>query len=173
MRINSFLALALLTLGSPAFAESPPTEFVTQVLEPTGGKILRPKSWFYSEGHRGSSYMWTLSQEDVSGNRPYTTGVRIQTFIGVKDATGKTAKEFILDFVAAKNNNAKVLNSCIEQDQGLFYPYLSRNRRRSTSHSLFAFLGQQRHGHRRCLDRRHDEGAMGNIRSSFSKNGGV
>jgi hypothetical protein len=120
MCIKSLLAGALLAVGCPAFAGAPPTEFVTQVLEPTGGKILRPKSWFYSEGHRGSSYMWTLSQEDIAGNRPYTTGVRIQTFVGVKDVTGKTAKEFILDFVAAKNKDAKVLNRCAEQDQGLF-----------------------------------------------------
>ncbi|HEY0587219.1 MAG TPA: hypothetical protein VGD52_13880 [Pseudoduganella sp.] len=120
MRFKSLLAIAMLALVGPAFAESPPTEFVTQVLEPTGGKILRPKSWFYSEGHRGSTYMWTLSQEDISGKRPYTTGVRIQTFVGVKDAIGKSAKEFILDFVAAKNKSAKVLNSCAEQDQGLF-----------------------------------------------------
>jgi hypothetical protein len=120
MYIKSLLAVVIVALGGPAFADSPPTEFVTQVLEPTGGKILRPKSWFYSEGHRGSSYMWTLSKEDMAGNRPYTTGVRIQTFVGVKDVTGKTAKEFILDFVAAKNKSAKVLNSCTEQDQGLF-----------------------------------------------------
>ena len=33
-----------------------PTEFVTQVLEPTGGKMLRPKDWFYVESHNGASY---------------------------------------------------------------------------------------------------------------------
>jgi len=102
------------------FAKPAPSDFVTQILEPTGGKILRPKSWFYAEGHRGSAYMWTLSREDISGNRPYTTGVRIQTFVGVKNGTGKTAKEFILDFVAAKKKDAKIVNSCVEQDQGLF-----------------------------------------------------
>jgi hypothetical protein len=115
--------LALLLMGSSVLAGervSAPTEFVTQVLEPTGGKILRPKDWFYVESHRGPVYMWTLSREDASNNQPYTTGVRIQTFIGVKANTGKNAKEFILDFVAAKKKEAKVLRSCGEKDQGLF-----------------------------------------------------
>lgn len=101
--------------------EATPTEIVQQILEPTGGKILRPKCWFYTEGHRGPTYMWTISREDTSGNRSYTTGVRIQTFTGVKDGTGKTAKEFILDFAEAKKKEAgKVLKTCEAADQGLF-----------------------------------------------------
>ncbi len=100
-------------------AEEP--EFVTQVLEPTGGKIPRPKDWFYTEGHRGSTYMWTLSREDTSKGQRYTTGVRIQTFVGVKQNTGQSAKDFILAFVAAKKKEAaKVLSTCAEADQGLF-----------------------------------------------------
>lgn len=118
--MKTLLALIIFTFAVPAFAAPTPPVFVTQVLEPTGGKILRPKSWFYTEGHSGSTYMWTLSREDVSGNRPYTTGVRIQAFVGVKDGTGKSAKEFILEFVAAKKNTAKIVDSCVEQDQGLF-----------------------------------------------------
>ncbi len=96
-------------------------EFVTQVLGPTGGKIPRPKDWFYSEGHRGPTYMWTLSREDTSGSRPYTTGVRIQMFTGVKRGTGKTTKQFILDIVAAKKKEPlKVVKTCGEENQGLF-----------------------------------------------------
>jgi hypothetical protein len=118
--MKTIVATALFTLAAPAFAESAPTDFVTQVLEPTGGRIARPQGWFYSEAHRGAVYMWTLSREDTSGNRPYTTGVRIQTFVGVKPTTGKTARQFILDFAAAKKKEAKVVNSCKEQDQGIF-----------------------------------------------------
>ncbi|WP_426318614.1 hypothetical protein [Pseudoduganella sp. R-43] len=79
------LTLSILASGTQAFAESPPTEFVPQILEPTGGTITRPKSWFFSEGHRGPMYMWTISREDIAGKRPYTTGVRIQSFVGVKE----------------------------------------------------------------------------------------
>jgi hypothetical protein len=118
--MKTLIALISLTLAAPAIAEQPPSEFVTQTLEPTGGKVLRPKSWFYAEGHRGPVFTWTLSREEITGNRPYTTGVRIQTFVGVKEGTGKTAKEFILDFVDAKKKSAKIVDSCTEQDQGLF-----------------------------------------------------
>jgi len=100
--------------------EVAPTEFVTQVLEPTGGKISRPKGWFYTESHRGSSYTWILSREDASKAR-YTTGVRIQTLVGVKKGTGKTPKEFTLDFLAAKNKEAaKVIKTFAEKDEDLF-----------------------------------------------------
>jgi hypothetical protein len=97
-----------------------PTEFVTQVLEPTGGKILRPKDWFYAESHNGPSYTWILSREDAS-KAPYTTGVRIQMTAGVKKGTGKSPKKFILDFVAAKKKEpAKVVSTCGETKQGMF-----------------------------------------------------
>jgi hypothetical protein len=100
--------------------ETPPTEFVSQVLEPTGGKIMRPKDWFYTEGHRGPSYVWTISREDASKG-PYTTGFRIQVLGAVKNGTGKTPKEFVLDaFAARKSAATKVVRTCAEQDQGLF-----------------------------------------------------
>jgi hypothetical protein len=119
--MKALLAAAIFAFTISAFAETPPNEFVTQLLEPTGGKISRPKDWFYREAHRGPVYMWTISREDTSGNRPYTTGVRIQTFVGVKGGTGKTAKQFILDFMAAKKNEAaKVVKTCGEEDQELF-----------------------------------------------------
>jgi len=114
-----FLTLLTSVLISAAHADTAASEFVTQILEPTGGRIERPKDWFYTEGHRGSTYMWTLSRED-SRKGPYTTGVRIQTFVGVKQATGKTAQQFILDFVAAKSRQARVVRSCPSADQGLF-----------------------------------------------------
>ncbi len=86
-------------------AEVPPTTFITQVLEPTGGKILCPSDWFYHEFHRGPRYDWTISREEPSDRRPYTTGVRIQTFVNVKDGTGETAKQFILNFSGRQDKN--------------------------------------------------------------------
>jgi hypothetical protein len=119
--MKALLTAVVLAFTVSAFAETPPTEFTTRVLEPTGGKIPRPKDWFYAESHHGPVYMWTLSREDTTGNKPYTTGVRIQTFTGVKDGTGKTARQFVLDFVAAKKKEAsKVIKTCDEKDQGLF-----------------------------------------------------
>src|SRR5437764_993742 len=117
------LFLLLLVAASSALAQTnavTPTNFVLQVLEPTGGKIHRPKDWFYTEGHRGPTYMWTISRED-SSKAAYTTGVRIQTFVGVKKGTGKTPKEFVEDFVSKKKKTAdKVVKSCGESKQQLF-----------------------------------------------------
>jgi len=109
-------------LGMPAApGDAPPTEFVTQVLEPTGGTIPRPKGWFYTEAHRGpGSLLWTLSREDIAGGAPYTTGVRIQFLMGVAQGTGKTGRQFVLDFVAARQRDVKVIGTRGEQDQGMF-----------------------------------------------------
>ena len=99
--------------------KSAATEFVTQVLEPTGGKIRRPKDWFYSENH-GPLFMWTLSREDASKG-PYTTGFKIQTVVGVKERTGKSAKQFVQEFIENKKKEAdKVLQSCDAKKQDLF-----------------------------------------------------
>ena len=93
--MKALLTAVILAFTASAFAEAPLTEFVTQVLEPTGGKIPRPKDWFYHEGHHGPVYDWTLTREDTTGNKPYTTGVRIQLFANIKEGTGKTAKQFM------------------------------------------------------------------------------
>jgi hypothetical protein len=112
-----FLTTALLAIG--ATKAKAPDKFVTQLLEPTGGKIDRPKDWFYTESHNEVSYTWILSREDASKG-PYTTGVRIQTLVGVQEGTGKSPKQFVLDYFAAKKKEAKILETCNEKDQGLF-----------------------------------------------------
>ena len=117
---NLLIAVSMALSSASVHAQTPPSKFVVQILEPTGGKIERPDDWFYAEAHRGSVYMWTLSREDTAGNRPYTTGVRIQAFTGVKQGTGKTAKEFVLEFAHAKRREGKTISSCPEVDQGLF-----------------------------------------------------
>jgi hypothetical protein len=114
------LLAASLFVAISTRAEAAATEFVTQVLEPTGGKIERPKDWFYAEHHRGPVYDWTLSRESTENNQPYVTGVRIQTFVNVKAGAGKTAERFIRDFVASKSASSKVLKACLTEDQGLF-----------------------------------------------------
>lgn len=119
--MKSILAAIIRAFTAKTSAETPPTQFVAQVLEPTGGKIPRPRDWFYQEGHHGPVFMWTISREDTTGNKPYTTGVRIQLFASLKEHSGKTAKQFILDFVEAKKKTAdKVIKTCKEQDQDLF-----------------------------------------------------
>jgi len=105
--------------ASAAEKAKAPREFVTQILEPTGGKIQRPKGWFYTESHSlPSLYTWILSREDASKG-PYTTGVRIETIAGVHKGSGKTPKQFVLDFVKLKKE-AKVLKTCGENNQGMF-----------------------------------------------------
>lgn len=117
-----WIARALFALSAPTLAQSAPEGFVTQVLEPTGGKIPRPKGWFYTERHHGPVYDWMITREDThGGTRRYTTGIRIQMFCRVKEGTGKSAKQFILDFIAGKKKEAaKVIKLCEPEQQYLF-----------------------------------------------------
>jgi hypothetical protein len=97
-----------------------PDGFVLQVMEPLGGKIARPRDWFYSEDHRGPSFTWILSKEDSTKGR-YETGVRIQTLVGVQKGTGRSPKDFVLGFIEGKKKEAsRVIKSCDAKDQGLF-----------------------------------------------------
>lgn len=122
LRPATLKGVSISTMAAQEFNfEAAPEEFIEQILEPTGGKILRPKDWFYAEAHRKSGYQWTISREDQSGNKPYSTGVRIQLFADVKAGTGKTAEQFIKDFVERKKKDAdKVLSSCEPKEQYLF-----------------------------------------------------
>jgi hypothetical protein len=96
-------------------------EYVEQILDPLGGKISRPKAWHYAEEHAGGKFMWTISEQDISAGGSYDTGVRIQAFFGVKENTGKTAKEFLQGFLEAKQKgDVKVLSNCPEKEQGMF-----------------------------------------------------
>jgi hypothetical protein len=121
IRFTSVLLIALFT-GFLQAEDNVPQGFEMQILEPTGGKILRPKGWFYTEGHRGASWRWTISKEDTHGGRDaYQTGVRIQAFPEVQQGTGKTAEVFVKEFIAGKQASAnKVHKSCDPVDQGLF-----------------------------------------------------
>src|SRR5215471_4372081 len=77
-------------------------EFVTQILQPTGGEIQRPKGWFYTEEHPiPSLYTWILSREDASKGS-YTTAVRIDLMVGVHANSGKTPKEWVLHYIKLK-----------------------------------------------------------------------
>lgn len=114
------LLVSLLLVSNVAAAQSAPTEFVTQILEPTGGKIQKPKDWFYAEQHQGPRYAWTLSKENTADNAPYTTGVRIQMFLGVQKGTGKTPERFLRDFAERRAAAGNVVKTCSASDQGLF-----------------------------------------------------
>jgi len=95
-------------------------EFVTQILQPTGGEIQRPKGWFYTEEHPiPSLYTWILSREDASKGS-YTTAVRIDLMVGVHANSGKTPKEWVLHYIKLKRNQAKFLKTCRENNQGMF-----------------------------------------------------
>lgn len=96
-----------------------PDGFVLQELKPTGGKILRPKDWIYTENHSQNVLMWTISNEKQADGG-YETGVRIQCFIGVKEHTGQSPQAFIQSFIDSKEKSSKVISTRPRQVQGLF-----------------------------------------------------
>lgn len=122
--MKTVVTIVLLVLGAVSLRseEAVPDGFVMQVLEPTGGKIVRPEKWFYCEGHREHAFMWTISKEDtVEGKFPYDTGVRIQAFAGILEATGQSPEDFIRGFFAKTKGKADVVHkTCEATDQGLF-----------------------------------------------------
>ena len=119
----SILPAVLLGLAVPSRADDKiPEGFVEQVLEPTGGKLLRPKDWFFRESHRETAFMWTVSKEDTKdGSASYETGVRIQVFPKVLERTTLTAEEQARKFLAEKKKAAaKIHREFPLQEQDLF-----------------------------------------------------
>ena len=50
------LCVFLLSNELNAQDDKVPEGFMLQIMEPTGGRILRPKTWFYHEGHGETSW---------------------------------------------------------------------------------------------------------------------
>ena len=108
------------TTPVPSDVPAPPG-FVKQMLEPTGGRIFRPKDWHYAEQHGGPRYMWTISKEAISKDAGYTTGVRIQIFTRVKEHAGQSAQQFIENFAEQKKKSAdRLIKTCAAKEMGLF-----------------------------------------------------
>jgi hypothetical protein len=96
-----------------------PSGFEVQVLEPTGGRIARPKDWFYRESHREGHFAWTLSRED-SAQGPYLVGVRMQAIFDARQQTGQVPHDFVAGFIASKRSVTQVQSECAERVVGLF-----------------------------------------------------
>ena len=139
------ILLACIVCASLGGTEKIPEGFVMQVMEPTGGKILRPKDWFYYEGHRKGAWMWTITKEDTKGGKEkYETGVRIQVFADVSEQTDESAEVFINQFLAQTRKAAKVVHKhCEPETLGFFERNLSRSHKGRLPHSLFSFLEQR------------------------------
>jgi hypothetical protein len=106
--------------NAPSIFENVPEGFTLQILEPTGGKILKPKDWFYTHSQQGPSLTWILSKEDATVGR-YDTGVRIQAVVGIKKKTGVGAEESLRKYLLSKREGAKkMFHECEPKDQGLF-----------------------------------------------------
>ncbi len=99
-----------------------PEGFVEQVMEPLGGKIWRPKDWFYAEAHNSRSWTWIISKENTNGGKGrYDTGVRIQVFMGIKEGINKNPETFIREFYEQKKKEAqKIHKACDVEDHGMF-----------------------------------------------------
>ena len=115
--VDNILAVLLPKSVSPE--NNVPDGYKIQMLEPLGGKILRPENWYYQEQHGGPRYTWTISKED-SSKGPYETGLKIQLFSGIEKGTGKTAKEFCNSFLESKASSTEVITRFPETKQGMF-----------------------------------------------------
>lgn len=121
--MTRILSLIFTTLaGCVLFAdEKIPAGFEVQVLEPTGGRILRPEGWFYNEGHGKKSWMWTITREDPGLGGSYDTGVRIQAIVDVEGRSGKSPEVLVREYITQKSKVADIVHkTCEAEDQGMF-----------------------------------------------------
>jgi len=112
---NIFILFLTILLVSCASTEdnkgSKLTEFVKQILEPTGGEVLKPKGWYYAEKHRvANSLNWIISKEEP--NKGYETGLSIQFMMGVEKGTGLTPEEYVRVTINQILETSVLLNQC-------------------------------------------------------------
>lgn len=117
------LALALtlaLALGpGAARAETASLQVTTQVLEPVGGRILRPRNWVLQPAHRPEAYVWLVAPP--TGAQAAVPRVRVETVLGARREGGADAFERAQAVLKAKSGEgSRVLRRCEPKDLGLF-----------------------------------------------------
>ena len=80
-----------------------PDGYVLQRLDPTDGRIAKPKDWFYESSGTQSGWLWTLSAEDPSKGG-YETGLRIQLLVGIEKVTKHSTEIFAQSFLQQKRS---------------------------------------------------------------------
>jgi hypothetical protein len=130
----------MLGFSALVVADEAPAEFVTQVLEPGGGKILRPKDWFYAEFHNGPVLKWVLSREDTSGDMPYVTGVSINVIPYTKERTGMIAPDYIRSLIVLRKQEAtRIIKDC-RQQKGEIFTRICLETEEGPLHKLYTFF---------------------------------
>lgn len=120
MRTLLLILLSLVAVVSYAEENFPvPEGYVLQELDPTGGKIAKPKDWFYYSSGTPSGWLWTISADKATKDG-FETGLRIQMLVGVAKGTKQSTESFAKKFLQKKIGSAKVINECPATDQGDF-----------------------------------------------------
>jgi len=114
-----FSLALIIFLTSCANSTKPADDYVLQILEPTGGKVYRPSSWYYQERHRAaSSLYWVISKENPAHG--YETGLAIQFMMGITKGTGMSPKEFMQKNLEERAKAGKLISRCEPENIGFF-----------------------------------------------------
>jgi hypothetical protein len=96
-----------------------PVEFVKQILEPTGGEVSKPKSWFYAERHKAANSLnWIISKEDPQNG--YETGLSIQFMMGINKGTGLMPEEYVQGYIEHILKTSTLIKRCDTSKVGDF-----------------------------------------------------
>lgn len=122
MRRAICACLALLFVGT-AHAQQDyllPDGFMRQLLEPTYGRISRPRDWFFTSYGLPNGWRWLITKEDPKkspGKDPidsYETGQRMDVVMYVEQSLQMSNREFAYNFLLQKQKNANVIAECPE-----------------------------------------------------------
>jgi len=105
--------------GASQSALTVPDGFELQMLDATGGSILKPKSWFYAFSRDAHNLVWTISKEDPHPDG-YRIGLRIQLVPEASKSAKKSPQAIAEEIMAAIRKSAKVLNECAPEKAGVF-----------------------------------------------------
>lgn len=119
MRLGLLTFCLLVSLGRSAEMEALPG-FEVRDFGPLGGQIMVPSGWFVTEGAKGTTYLFTVSKEDLATTGRYETGWRIQWIAGVSKLANVTATQAIQYNIARKKAAEQVVRECEPEKIGEF-----------------------------------------------------
>lgn len=96
-----------------------PDGFEVQPLDPFGGRIAKPKGWYFHSRGTPTGWLWVLAEQDPAKGK-WDTGSQIQLIAQVSKKAGKSPEEFVRDTLQQIKKSSRVLRECEVETVGEF-----------------------------------------------------
>jgi len=88
-----------------------PEGFSFQILKDIGGKVLKPKGWFFERIPMGKTMAYRITQDEPNKDGEFLTGLTINVILQVPESSGISPSAYAQRFISEKSESGDVIES--------------------------------------------------------------